>query len=134
MNFVSAVTNCSPPAHVLLDSCCPIVVVSDNSSDYVFVDDVDLKNFPKFSDVKVHNHFKSKSSLVKIMHKIVIRNNFQFNVDRSSKTRLYFICVNDGCSWDLKVAVVSKDSNFWHAISYKNSPSCIKDIRTNNHR
>ena len=112
MNFVYAVSSCLLASLVLLDSCCPIVVVSENNSNYVFVDGVDLKNFCRFFDIKVHNHFKSKSSLVKIMHMIAIRYNFKSKVDRSNKTRLYFVYVNDGCSWNLKAAAVSKDSNF----------------------
>ena len=70
---------------------------------------------------------------MKIMYMIAIRNNFQFKLDRSSKSRLYFVCVNDGCSWDMKAAIVSKHSNFWYVTLYKSSHSCVKDIRTNNH-
>ena len=46
------------------------------------------------------------------MHMIAMKNNFEFNVDRSNKSRLYFNYVNDGCSWDLKAATLNKKNNF----------------------
>ena len=100
----------------------------------MFVDDVDMNNFPSYFDVKVHNHFRSKERLVNIMHMIAMKNNFEFKVDRSNKSRLYFSCVNDGCTWDLKAATLNKKSNFWKITSYVNIHTCVKDIMTNNHK
>ena len=90
-----------------LDYVDKLAVVVDKSADYVFVDNIPLNNFFKAYDVKVDNMFHSKDSMINIMHMIVIYNNFEFNTLRSCKTRVYFKCVKDECTWLFRASTLN---------------------------
>ena len=122
---------------VILDLDCDLdcvdkpAIVVDKSSDYVFVDNVPLNNFLKAYDVKVHNMFHSKDSMMNIMHMITIQNNFEFDTLRSCKTRVYFRCVKDGCIWLFRACTLNDSCDIQKITCYVNTHSCLLDVRHN---
>ena len=80
-------------------------------SDHMFVDDVDIEKLPSFFNVKVNNMFRSKDSLLNIMHKIAIVNNFEFDVEKSSQSCVYLSSKVASCSWKFRVWSLNGNSN-----------------------
>ena len=111
----------------------PAVVV-DKSSDYVFVDNILLNNFSKAYDVKVYNMFYSKDLMMNIMNIIAIHNNFEFNTLRSCKTRVYFRCVKDWCTWLFRASTLNENCDMLKITCYVNTHSCLLDVHHNQHK
>ena len=66
---------------------------------------------------------------------IAIRNNFEFRVERSNKSRFYLECIHGAeCTWNLKSSTLSNDPPLWVITSYVNVHSCLRDIRSNAHK
>ena len=92
--------------------------------DIVLVDDKTLKNLPMNVDFNINNLFMSKNILVMAISMLAMRNNFQFRVRRSSKTRYSVTCINSDCSWKLNANICS-DSKFWVIRTFVKVHSCF---------
>lgn len=89
-------------------------------SNFFLYDVHNLKNIPMNFDVNVNNVFVRKYVLVSVMSIIAIRNNFQFMVQRSSKTRYCIVCLNLEFMEDerlslFKIGIVGHKDNFERA-------------------
>ena len=133
-NFVIVESNVLPQVYLPLDIAEEPPIVVDNSTDYVFVDNIDLKNFPKSFDVKVNNMFTSKELLITIMQMIAIKKNFEFVVGRSCRTRVCLSCKKDGCSWIFRASTLKGKCTVWKVTSYVNAHTRLLDITHNSNR
>lgn len=86
-------------------------------------DEPDLKNVPMNFEIDVNNVFRSKEVFQTAIGMTAVRNNFEFKVFRSSKTRYCIGCANDMCSWKMN-ASVCKNSGLWVIGSYVKEHTC----------
>ena len=66
------------------------------------------------------------------LHVHALKNNFEFRVKSSSKSRWYILCKNDKCTWKLRGVV--QWSDMWMITSYESNHSCARVVRTEGHR
>ena len=104
-----------------------------NDLQTVIYDDLDLKNFPMNFDVNVNNVFTRKDVLVAAMSMIVLRGNFEFRVQRSSKTRYTIVCLNVGCCWIMRASVCSS-SNMWVIRTFVKEHNCYGSSIVHKHK
>jgi len=74
-------------------------------------------------EINVNNVFRRKDVLQMAIGMTAVRNNFEFKVLRSSKTRYSIGCSDMQCSWKLNASVCKK-SGLWVIRSYVKDHTC----------
>lgn len=104
-----------------------------NSDHDDFVDNIELHNILTNFDMKEDSIFLEKCVMVNAIKIIAIRNNFEFKVARSSKSRYFLVCCKTPCDWKLNASVCG-DSDVWVIRKYQNVHSGIIEVVTTKHR
>ncbi|KAH0633443.1 hypothetical protein KY284_036229 [Solanum tuberosum] len=64
------------------------------------------------TDVKTGQLYKDKGTLIAVMEKYKIKNNFNFRVKRSDKKSYVLVCFSDECGWTLRSSCRKKSDVF----------------------
>ncbi|RYE12696.1 MAG: hypothetical protein EOP45_22420 [Sphingobacteriaceae bacterium] len=97
------------------------------------VDNLELNNMPSNFDVKEGSIFLEKTLLVNSLKMISIKNNFEFKVSRSSKSRYFIVCNKQPCDWKLSASVCG-DSGVWVIRKYQKEHTCVVEVVSAKHR
>ena len=75
--------------------------------------------------------FDNKDELKKHMYLFALKNNFEFRVKSSSKSRWYLLCKDETCTWRMR-SIVQWNAT-WIITTYESKHSCARLVRTEGH-
>ena len=81
----------------------------------------------------VGEYFVDKNDLKMKLHKHALRLNFEFRVNKSTKTTFVAVCIDPKCKWRIR-ATKSSDTNFFIIRKHISDHTCSLEMRNNHHR
>ncbi|KAH0682123.1 hypothetical protein KY289_019875 [Solanum tuberosum] len=92
-----------------------LALVESRICDLDYIPELNATNYitdSNSTDVKTCQLYKDKGTLIALMAKYKIKNNFNFRVKRSDKKSYVLVCFNDECGWTLRSSCRKKSDLF----------------------
>ncbi|XP_059306907.1 uncharacterized protein LOC132058416 [Lycium ferocissimum] len=99
------------------------MIENESDNEYIENKDFGIIDDMLHKEVEEDQVYKNMEIVVSVIHNYAVRNNFQFKVKRSSKSRYHLSCVDEDCVWFFKSSAIYK-AEIFKVRSFNNVHTC----------